>query len=84
MPVSATVRDLRNKFPQVKELLEQEGEVLVTERGRVRYRLTPYSPTRRKQSAPPKDYLKRLRRCQPRPISAAAAQAIHDANRGER
>ena len=84
MTVSATVRDLRNRFPRVKKLLDQEGEVLVTERGQVRYRLTPYSPTRRKQSAPPKDYLKRLRRCQPHPISAAAAQALHDANRAER
>jgi hypothetical protein len=46
--------------------------------------LTQYSQPRRKKSAPPKDYLKRLRRQQPRPISAATARALHDANRGER
>lgn len=84
MPTTATVRDLRNRFPQVKKLVEREGEVVVTEQGTPRYRLTPYSQPRRKESAPPKDYLKRLRRQQPRPISAAAAKAFHDANRGER
>ena len=84
MPATATVRDLRNRFPQIKKLVEQEGEVVVTEQGTPRYRLTPYSQARRKPPAPPKDYLKRLRRYQPRPISAAAAKALHDANRGER
>lgn len=84
MPATATVRDLRNRFPQIKKLVEQEGEVVVTEQGTPRYRLTRYSQVRRKQPAPPKDYLKRLRRHQPRPISAAAAKALHDANRGQR
>lgn len=84
MPATATVRDLRNRFPQIKKLVEQEGEVVVTEQGTPRYRLTRYSQVRREQPAPPKDYLKRLRRHQPHPSSAAAAKALHDANRGER
>jgi prevent-host-death family protein len=84
MAPTATVRDLRNRFPQVKKLVEQEGEVVVTEQGTPRYRLTPYSPADRRNPPPPKDYLKRLRRHQPRPLSAAAAKALHDANRGER
>lgn len=84
MPATATVRDLRNRFPQIKKLVEQEGEVVVTEQGTPKYRLTPYSQAGRKPLAPPKDYLQRLRRYQPRPISAAAAKALHDANRGER
>ena len=37
-----------------------------------------------KKPAPPKDYLKRLRRHQSRPISAAAAKALRDDNRSER
>lgn len=84
MPATATVRDLRNRFPQIKKLVEQEGEVVVTERGTPKYRLTRYSKAGRKPPAPSKDYLKRLRRHQSRPISAAAAKALHDANRGER
>ena len=67
MPATASVRDLRNRFPQVKKLIEQEGEVVVTEQGTPRYRLTRYSKAGRKPPAPPKDYLKRLRRHQPRP-----------------
>ena len=31
-----------------------------------------------------KDYLARLRRHQPRPLSAALAEALHDENRGSR
>ena len=84
MPATATVRDLRNRFPHVKKLIEQEGEVVVTEQGTPRYRLTRYSKAGRKPPAPPKDYLKRLRRHQPRPLSAAAAKALQAANRGER
>ena len=84
MPTTASVRDLRNRFPQVKKLIEQEGEVVVTEQGTPRYRFTRYSKAGRKPPAPPKDYLKRLRRHQPRPLSAAAAKALHAANRGER
>ncbi|MBI3490201.1 MAG: type II toxin-antitoxin system Phd/YefM family antitoxin [Acidobacteria bacterium] len=84
MSATATVRDLRNRFPQVRKLVELEGEVVVTEQGTPAYRLTRYSPPDRRKPAPPKDYLTRLRRHQPRPISAAAAKALHDANRGER
>jgi Phd_YefM. len=84
MAGTTTVRDLRNRFPQVKKLVELEGEVVVTEHGTPRYRLTRFSPADPKKPAPPKDYLKRLRRHQRRPISAAAAKALHDVNRGAR
>ena len=40
MAASATVRDLLNRFPRVRKLLESEGEVLLTERGKTRYRRT--------------------------------------------
>jgi antitoxin (DNA-binding transcriptional repressor) of toxin-antitoxin stability system len=84
MPTTATVRDLRNRFPEIKKLLEQEGEVIVTEQGTPKYRLTRYSQLNRAPHPTPKDYLKRLRRHQPRALNAAAARALHDANRGER
>jgi len=84
MAATATIRELRNHFPRVRKLVQQEGEVVVTDQGTPKYRLTPYLAAGPKKAAAPKDYLARLRRYQPRPISAAAARALHDANRGER
>lgn len=84
MAATATIRELRNQFPKVRKLVEQEGEVVVTEQGTPRYRLTPYTPPEEKKAPPAKDYLTRLRRYQPRPLSSAAAKALHDTNRGER
>ena len=84
MVATATIRELRNRFPRVKKLVEEEGEVVVTDRGTARYRLTLYAPANRKKAPAPKDYLARLHRYQPRPIGAAVARALRDANRGER
>ncbi|PYR18169.1 MAG: hypothetical protein DMF95_17895 [Acidobacteria bacterium] len=84
MAATASIRDLRNNFPRVKKLVEEEGEVVVTDQGTPKYRLTRYRPSGRRTAPPPKDYLKRLCRYQSRPISATAAKALHDANRGER
>lgn len=83
MRATTTIRELRNNFPRVRKLVEAEGEVVVTEQGAPKYRLTPYRRPR-KAAAPPKDYLARLRRHQPNPLSTAAAKALHDANRGAR
>lgn len=79
----ATIRDLRTKFPRLKELLAREGEVLVTDRGRPAYVLRTYSPPPRKKS-PVFDYFARLKNRQPRPVSSAAARALDDHERGER
>lgn len=84
MAASATVRDLRNHFPKVKRLVEEQGEVLVTEQGTAKYRLVLYTPTVGKRAARPKDYLARLRRHQPRPLSRAEAMALDEVNRGAR
>jgi len=81
MAASATVRDLRNRFPRVRKLLESEGEVLLTERGKTRYRLTPAHSAK---EPPPKDYMARMKRYQPRPMSRAAAKALDEDNRGDR
>jgi antitoxin (DNA-binding transcriptional repressor) of toxin-antitoxin stability system len=80
---TATVRQLRNNFPAVKKLVEQEGEVIVTDQGEPKYRLTRYVRPRAIE-APVKDYLARLRRHQPKPLTPAAARALHDDNRGSR
>jgi hypothetical protein len=84
MAARATIRELRNEFPKVRKLIEEEGEVLVTEKGTPRYRLTRYVSRGHKNSPAPKDYLARLRRHQPRPLSAAAARALNNLNRGDR
>jgi antitoxin (DNA-binding transcriptional repressor) of toxin-antitoxin stability system len=84
MPATASVRELRNRFPRVKQLVEREGEVLVTEQGTPRYRLTLYRAPKRKRRPGPKDYMARLRRHQPRPLTPAAASALHELNRGDR
>lgn len=80
---TATIRDLRTRFPHLKTLVERDGEVIVTDRGEPAYVLRRYQ-------APPKhaakkvDYYGRLREYQPRPLSAAAARALDEADRGER
>ena len=80
---TATIRDLRNRFPAVKELVESAGEVIVTDKGKPRYKLSLYSPAPQTPKAN-KDYMARLRRHQPRPISASEARALHEENRGDR
>ena len=84
MAATATIRELRNQFPKVGKLVEQEGEVIVTDRGTPRYRLTRYTATRSKRTLPPKDYVERLRRHQPKSLSVAVAKALHEDNRGGR
>ena len=83
MASTTTVRELRNHFPRVRKLLEEEGEVVVTDNGEPRYRLSKLAPSAPKPFAP-KDYVARLRRHQPRPLTAAASKGLGDANRGDR
>jgi antitoxin (DNA-binding transcriptional repressor) of toxin-antitoxin stability system len=84
MSAKATLRDVRNRFPKVRRLLESEGEVLVTERGKARYRLTLYKPAHPAKEPPPKDYMARMKRYQPKTMSRAAAKAFYKDWRGER
>ena len=84
MASSATVRDLRNRFPKVRKMVEAEGEVLLTERGKTRYRLTLYTPMHSAKEPQPKDYLARMKRHQPRVLRRAAARALDEENRGGR
>ncbi len=83
MNATSTVRDLRNRFPAIRRLLEAGSEVVLTERGRPRYRLSLYvEPT--PAAAPKKDYLARMQRHQPKPLSARRSKALHEDNRGDR
>lgn len=83
MSAMASIRDLRNSFPKVRKLLERDGEVLLTERGRPKYRLTPHIEARSSQPAPV-DYWVRLNATQPNPLTAGQSQALIEENRGDR
>ncbi len=83
MPVTASVRDLRNSFPKIRKLVEAEGEVLLSESGQTKYRLVLYTPGPAK-SARAVDYWSRLNSYQPTPLTRAQAQTLHDDNCGNR
>jgi hypothetical protein len=83
MPVTATIRDLRNSFPKIRKLVEADGEVLLSESGRTKYRLTLHTAPPAKLPSPV-DYWARLTSYQPTPLTRAQAQALHDENRGDR
>jgi antitoxin (DNA-binding transcriptional repressor) of toxin-antitoxin stability system len=83
MKKTATIRDLRNHFPKVRKLVESEGEVLLTERGKPLYRLSLHTPEQ-PEAPPPVDYWARLQAYQPVAITAAQASALHEENRGDR
>ncbi len=83
MPAKATIRDLRNRFPSVRKLVETEGEVIVTEKGEPKYRLTLFTAVR-KRKATSVDYWARLAAYMPEPLTAEQAAALRDEARGER
>ena len=80
---SASICDLRNCFPKLRKLLEREGEVVLTEDGRARYRLILCPPAPNRVPAPV-DYWARLTELQPEPMSAARAREVLSENRGDR
>jgi len=80
---TASIRDLRTHFPRIRKLLEQEGELIVTDRGRPVLLLRPYDK-RDNRRPKPIDYYERLRRRMPRRLSDAAVRELDEANRGER
>ena len=82
---TATIRDLRTKFPKIRHLLEQEGQLLITDRGRPVILLQPYHERVAQRGARIDYYAHaRLRRRMPKPLTAAARRALDEADRGER
>lgn len=59
---NATIRDLRNHFSKVKELVETEREVVVTDKGKPKYKLTLYTLMCLSGSRP-EENLRRMRPC---------------------
>jgi hypothetical protein len=83
MAATATIRELRFRFRKIKRLLEAEGEILITEKGKPRYRLTLYSPLRT-EMPPAVDYWARLTAYQPQAITPAEAESMREELRGDR
>ena len=81
--VTATIRDLRTKFPKIRHLVETKGEVIVTERGKPRFLLRPYQ-ARLSKRPPAIDFYQRLVARMPKRLSEKQSRAIDDLNRGER
>lgn len=83
MPATASIRDLRNHFPKVRQLVETEGEVLLSENGHTKYRLLLHTEPPA-QAVRPVDYWARLTAHQSTPLTPAQARSLHDDNRGDR
>lgn len=80
---TATVRDLRTRFPHIRHLLEQEGEIVVTDHGSPVAILRPFKG-RKNATSVALDYYARLRRRMPKPITMAARRALDEVDRDER
>jgi antitoxin (DNA-binding transcriptional repressor) of toxin-antitoxin stability system len=80
---TATIRDLRRRFPKIRRMLDQEGQLVVTDRGRPIILLQPYSEQVARRGTRV-DYYARLRRRMPKPLTAIARRALDEADRGER
>jgi antitoxin (DNA-binding transcriptional repressor) of toxin-antitoxin stability system len=83
MAAKATIRDLRNRFPTVKKLVETESEVIVTEKGEPKYRLTLFTAVRARKGSPV-DYWARLTAYMPEALTAEQAAALREETRGDR
>jgi antitoxin (DNA-binding transcriptional repressor) of toxin-antitoxin stability system len=75
MAAKATIRDLRNRFPTVRRLVESEGQAIVTEKGEPKYRLTLFTAARA-MKASSVDYWARLTAYMPQPLTTEQAAAL--------
>ena len=81
--MSTSIRDLRNHFPKVRRMLEASGEVILTEKGKPRYRL-PLLYAKWRGGAASCGLRARLNSYQPKSLTDAQSRALEDENRGER
>ncbi len=79
---TATIRELRINFRNVKRRIEEHGEVVITDRGEPAYVIKPLAPKPKQRSVPLPDYYARLLARQPEPLSAAATRQFWEEERG--
>jgi antitoxin (DNA-binding transcriptional repressor) of toxin-antitoxin stability system len=80
-PATTTVRELRTDFRAVKRRIEQHGQLIITDRGEPAYLLKALPRRRPKKTATMPDYYARLRKRQPRPLTAEETRQFWDEER---
>lgn len=80
---TVTIRELRTDFRSVKRKLEAHGALIITDHGEPAYLLSPV-PQRPRKPTPAPDYLARLVKRQPQPLSAEEARRFWEEERGDR
>jgi antitoxin (DNA-binding transcriptional repressor) of toxin-antitoxin stability system len=81
---TATIRELRTDFRSVKRRIEAHGAVVITDRGEPAFLLSPLRPPSPAKPAPLPDYMGRMLRRQPRPLSDEETRRLWEEERGER
>lgn len=80
---TATIRDLRNKFPEVARWIEEGESVEITRGGKVFARLSPVMPSQ-DAAVPMPDFLARLNEYFPGESASGREQTVVDYDRGDR
>lgn len=81
--VTATIRELRTDFRSVKRKIQHHGQIIITDNGVPSYELKAL-PRAPKKSPPLPDYMARLRKRQPRPMTAEQTRKFWEYERGDR
>src|SRR2546422_2368 len=79
---TVSIRDLRLKFPEIREQIREYGEVIITDNGVPSYvlKLLPKTPAKEPE---PVDYWARLSRQKSKPLTAEQTKSLHEENRGD-
>lgn len=80
---TVTIRELRTDFRSVKRKVEEFGKVTITDNGEPAYVMEPVAP-KLKQRRPLPDYMARLLKRQPKPMSEKETKEFWDYERGDR
>ena len=80
---TASIRELRTDFRSVKRKVEEFGKVTITDNGEPAYVMEPVAP-KLKQRRPLPDYMARLLKRQPKPMSEKETKEFWDYERGDR
>jgi antitoxin (DNA-binding transcriptional repressor) of toxin-antitoxin stability system len=77
---TATIRELRTDFRSVKRKIEQHGRIVITDHGEPLFLLQPL-PQEVRRVSPLPDYLARLKRRQPKALSAEETRSLWEEER---
>lgn len=80
---TATIRDLRNSFPQVARWIEEGESVEITRSGKPFAHLAPLPPAAAGSSTMP-DFISRMRENFPQEAVSSSPHSVVDYDRGDR